>query len=195
MGLSIPVSIVAGFAPTDTCSSARAWRRPVRGHGLPDDARAHHRPLVGAGPDEVDRAVVGARRRLRRARAARRGRVLLEHFDWGSVFLVTLPLAVVALVMAVVLVPGHVNESTEPVDNLGGILSAVLVGAWSSRSTSSPVPGETTSRSGCSSIAVVAASCSSCAAARGRTRSTTSGSRRGRPSGSPRSPGSSSSAR
>ena len=54
---------------------------------------------------------------------------LLEHFDWGSVFLVTLPLVAVALFMAIRYVPGHVNESTEPVDNLGGILSVVLVGA------------------------------------------------------------------
>jgi hypothetical protein len=54
---------------------------------------------------------------------------LLEHFWWGSVFLVTLPLAAVALVLAVVLVPAHVNETTNPVDNLGGILSAVAVGA------------------------------------------------------------------
>ena len=46
-----------------------------------------------------------------------------ENFWWGSVFLVTLPLAVVALVMAWRLVPAHVNEGTEPVDNLGGVLS------------------------------------------------------------------------
>ena len=45
----------------------------------------------------------------------------LEHFWWGSVFLITLPLAVVALVMAPRLVPAHVNEGTEPVDNLGGM--------------------------------------------------------------------------
>ena len=50
---------------------------------------------------------------------------LLEHFEWGSVFIVTLPLAVVALVMAIRFVPAHVNETTEKVDNLGGILSAV----------------------------------------------------------------------
>jgi EmrB/QacA subfamily drug resistance transporter len=54
---------------------------------------------------------------------------LLQHFWWGSVFLVTLPLAAVALALALVCVPSHVNESTDPVDNLGGILSAVLVGA------------------------------------------------------------------
>ncbi len=55
--------------------------------------------------------------------------LLLEHFWWGSVFLVTLPLAVVALAMALLFVPSHVNEATEPVDNLGGILSVVLVAA------------------------------------------------------------------
>lgn len=55
--------------------------------------------------------------------------LLLEHFWWGSVFLITLPLIVVVFPMALKLVPGHVNETDESVDNLGGILSALLVGA------------------------------------------------------------------
>jgi MFS transporter, DHA2 family, multidrug resistance protein len=55
--------------------------------------------------------------------------LFLEHWWWGSVFLITLPLAVVALVMAPRLVPAHVNEGAEPVDNLGGVLSVLLVGA------------------------------------------------------------------
>ena len=55
--------------------------------------------------------------------------LLLEHFWWGSVFLITLPLAVVALLLAFKLVPAHVNEGTEPVDNFGGVLSVLLVGA------------------------------------------------------------------
>ena len=67
---------------------------------------------------------------------------LLERFEWGSVFLVTLPLAVVALVMALRFVPSHVNETTEPVDNLGGILSAVLVGAAILAINFAPVPNE-----------------------------------------------------
>jgi MFS family permease len=54
---------------------------------------------------------------------------LLEEFWWGSVFIVTLPLAAVALILAVRLVPAHVNETTDPVDNLGGILSAVAIGS------------------------------------------------------------------
>jgi DHA2 family multidrug resistance protein-like MFS transporter len=54
---------------------------------------------------------------------------MLEHFWWGSVFLVTLPLALLALWMAVKNVPAHVNEATDPVDNWGGVLSAVMIGA------------------------------------------------------------------
>ena len=54
---------------------------------------------------------------------------LLENFWWGSVFLVTVPIAVAAFAMAWFVVPAHVSETTDPVDNLGGILSVVLVGA------------------------------------------------------------------
>jgi DHA2 family multidrug resistance protein-like MFS transporter len=55
--------------------------------------------------------------------------VLLTNFNWGSPFLLTLPLAVIALFMALKLVPAHVNETTERVDNLGGVLSIFMVGA------------------------------------------------------------------
>jgi MFS family permease len=68
--------------------------------------------------------------------------LLLEHFWWGSVFLVTLPLAVVAFLMAILFVPSHVNETTEPVDNLGGILSILLVGALILAINFAPVPNE-----------------------------------------------------
>lgn len=54
---------------------------------------------------------------------------LLEEFEWGSVFIVTLPLALVALFMAWRYVPAHVNEATDPVDNLGGILSVLMIAA------------------------------------------------------------------
>ena len=70
--------------------------------------------------------------------------VLLEHYWWGSVFLITLPLAVVALVMAIRLVPSHVNESSEPVDHLGGVLSIALVGALILAINFAAVPNETT---------------------------------------------------
>ena len=54
---------------------------------------------------------------------------LLQNFWWGSVFLVTLPLVAVGFPLAMRLVPAHVNEGSDPVDNLGGMLSVVLVGA------------------------------------------------------------------
>jgi DHA2 family multidrug resistance protein-like MFS transporter len=69
---------------------------------------------------------------------------LLEHFWWGSVFLVTLPLAVVALLMAWFFVPAHVNETTEAVDNLGGVLSVVLIGSLVLAINFAPVPGKGT---------------------------------------------------
>lgn len=54
---------------------------------------------------------------------------MLTTLPWGSVFLVTVPLIVVAFFMVLKFVPSHVNESSDPVDNLGGILSLVLVAA------------------------------------------------------------------
>jgi MFS transporter, DHA2 family, multidrug resistance protein len=65
---------------------------------------------------------------------------LLEKFYWGSVFLVTLPLAVVALVMALRFVPAHANESSEPVDNLGGMLSVLTVAGLVLAINFAPVP-------------------------------------------------------
>ena len=105
-------------------------------------------------------------------------------------FLVTLPLAVVAFVLAVQFVPAHVNETTEPVDNLGGILSALLVGALVLAINFAPVPDKGTLAIG---LAVDRGRgrrrVRHPPAARARTRSTTSTSRRGASSGSRRSPG------
>jgi MFS transporter, DHA2 family, multidrug resistance protein len=82
--------------------------------------------------------------------------LLLQHFWWGSVFLITLPLAVVALAMAVRLVPAHVNEATDPVDNLGGILSVLLVGALILGINFAAVPNEGALVAGLAIIAVAA---------------------------------------
>jgi EmrB/QacA subfamily drug resistance transporter len=70
--------------------------------------------------------------------------LLLEHFWWGSVFLITLPLAVVATALAWFGVPAHVNETSGRVDNLGGILSLVLVGALILSINFAPVPDKGT---------------------------------------------------
>ena len=81
---------------------------------------------------------------------------LLEHHAWGSVFLITLPLAVVALVLAARLVPAHVNETTEPVDNLGGVLSVLFVAALVLAINFAPVPGATAAVAGLAVVAVAA---------------------------------------
>lgn len=54
---------------------------------------------------------------------------LLENFWWGSVFLITVPLAAVAFVLALRVVPAHVNETPDPVDHRGGVLSVVMIAA------------------------------------------------------------------
>lgn len=66
---------------------------------------------------------------------------LLDYLDWESVFLVTIPLAAVAIVMAQVFVPSHVNETADPVDNTGGLLSVIFVGALILAINFAPVPG------------------------------------------------------
>ena len=58
-------------------------------------------------------------------------------------FLITLPLALIALGMALKFVPSHVNESTEPVDHMGGVLSIFLVGALILGINFAAVPNET----------------------------------------------------
>jgi hypothetical protein len=68
----------------------------------------------------------------------------------------TLPLAAVALVLAFLFVPSHVNEATDPVDNLGGILSVVLVAALIMAINFAPVPNKGTLVLGLAAIAAAA---------------------------------------
>jgi len=82
---------------------------------------------------------------------------LLTEFDWGSVFLITLPLAVVALYLAYRFVPAHVNEGTDPVDSLGGILSVLLVAALVLAINFAPVPNRGALALGLGAIALAAA--------------------------------------
>jgi DHA2 family multidrug resistance protein-like MFS transporter len=83
--------------------------------------------------------------------------LLLEHFYWGSVFLATLPLAVVAFLMAWRFVPSHVHETTDPVDNIGGVMSIVLVAVLIVDINFAPVPGKGALVLALAVVAVVAA--------------------------------------
>ncbi len=61
---------------------------------------------------------------------------------WGSVFLLTAPLAVLALVLAIIFVPSHVNETKDGVDHLGGVLSIVGIVALVLAINFAPSAGE-----------------------------------------------------
>lgn len=55
------------------------------------------------------------------------GGVLLGSFWWGSVFLITVPLAAIDLVLGLWVLPKHAGEDAKSVDNIGGVLSVVAV--------------------------------------------------------------------
>ena len=141
MALSIPASIIAAWAPSDhVLFAARVLGGLSAGMAFPTTlalitalwsgpARTRSIALwsgLGGAISALGPLLSGA---------------LLEKFWWGSVFIVTLPLAAVALIMAFVFVPSHVNETTEPVDNLGGILSIPLVAAAVLAINFAPVSG------------------------------------------------------
>jgi EmrB/QacA subfamily drug resistance transporter len=157
MGLSIPASLLAGFAPSDgVLFAARVLGGIAAGMAFPTtlalitalwsgNSRTRSIALwsaIGGAIASLGPLLSGA---------------LLEHFDWGSVFLVTLPLAALALFMAWRYVPAHVNETTEPVDNLGGILSILLIAAIVMGINLAPVPGKGTLAIGLGLVAIAAA--------------------------------------
>jgi MFS transporter, DHA2 family, multidrug resistance protein len=138
--LAIPMSLLAAYAPSDeVLFAARLGGGIAAGMAYPTTLALI--TALWAGPGRTKSialwsALGGAIASLGPLLSG----FLLQHFYWGSVFLITLPLAVVAIAMAWWLVPAHVNESTEPVDNLGGILSLVLVGTLILSINFAPVP-------------------------------------------------------
>lgn len=142
--LSIPACLLAAYAPSDgVLAAARVLGGLSAGMAFPTtlalitalwSGQSRTRSIalwsaIGGGISALGPLVAGA---------------LLQHFWWGSVFLVTLPLAVVALLLALEFVPSHVNEAVDPVDNLGGILSALMVGALILGINFLPVPDKST---------------------------------------------------
>jgi len=158
MLLAIPASIVAGFAPNEwVLFGARLVGGISAGLAYPTTLSLIT-ALWAAGPART-RAIAlwsalgGGFAMLGPLLAG----VMLEFFHWGSIFLVTIPLALLALYMATRNVPAHVNESSDPVDNLGGILSAVFVGSLIISINFMPVPNAKTVALVLLCVAIVAA--------------------------------------
>ena len=129
MALSIPACLLAAWAPTEeVLFAARLLGGISAGMAFPTTLALITALWSGPGRTKSIALWSGIGGAISSLGPLISG-ALLEEFWWGSVFLITLPLAVVALVMALTLVPAHVNEATDPVDNLGGILSVVLVAA------------------------------------------------------------------
>jgi DHA2 family multidrug resistance protein-like MFS transporter len=142
MGLTIPASLLAGFAPSiGVLFVARLLGGVAAGMAFPTTLAlitalwsGNERTRSIALWSAIGGAIASLGPLLSGA--------LLEQFDWGSVFLVTLPLATLALYLAWRYVPAHVNETGDPVDNLGGILSILLVAALVLGINLAPVPGK-----------------------------------------------------
>jgi DHA2 family multidrug resistance protein-like MFS transporter len=142
--LAVPASLIAAWAPTDVVLVlARILGGVSAGMAYPTTLALI--TALWAGPARTKSIALwsgigGAIAALGPLASG----LVLEHFWWGSVFLITLPLAVVALILAFMFVPAHINETTEAVDNLGGVLSVVLVGALILSINFAPVPNRGT---------------------------------------------------
>src|SRR4051794_29197208 len=156
MGLSVPACLLAAFAPSDeVLFGARVLGGLSAGMAYPTTLALIAALWSGPGRTKsiaLWSALGGAIASLGPLVAG----ALLESFAWGSVFLITLPLVVIAFPMAARFVPAHVNEASEPVDNLGGVLSVVLVAALILAINFAPVPQKGTLALGLAVIAVAA---------------------------------------
>ncbi len=154
--LAMPASLLAAYAPSDTVLGlARLFGGVAAGMAYPTTLALI--TALWSGPART-RAIAlwsgigGALSALGPLVAG----LLLDHFWWGSVFIASLPLAVVALLLAWRYVPAHVNETTSPVDNLGGVLSVAAIGAAILAINFAPVPDKGTLILGLALVAIAA---------------------------------------
>jgi DHA2 family multidrug resistance protein-like MFS transporter len=156
MALSIPACVLAAWAPTEeVLFAARLLGGVSAGMAFPTTLALITALWSGPGRTKSIALWSGIGGAISSLGPVLSG-ALLEEFWWGSVFLITLPLAAVALVMALLFVPAHVNEATDPVDNLGGILSVLLVAALVLSINFAPVPDKSTLALGLAAIALAA---------------------------------------
>ena len=142
IALSVPACLLAAFAPTDgVLIAARVLGGLSAGMAYPTTLAIITALWSGPARTKANALWAGLGSAVAAIGPLVAGGLLLG-FWWGSVFLITLPLAALALVMALRFVPAHVNESTDPVDNAGGILSAVLVASLILAINFAPVPGK-----------------------------------------------------
>ena len=120
--------------PRSPAASTQLDRRP-RGHG--HRRRADHAGDAVDHHQRVHRRRVSARSRSASGRASPgsavalgpvTGGFLLEHFWWGSVFIVNVPIVIAAIVAGHFLVPDVARPGAPPLDSVGAGLSIVGLG-------------------------------------------------------------------
>ena len=125
--LAIPASILAAFSPTiEFLFVARVFGGVAAGMAFPTTLALITALWSGPGRTKSIALWSGLGGAISALGPLVSG-ALLTKYEWGSVFIVTVPLALLALVLAVKLIPSHVNETTDPVDHLGGMLSILMV--------------------------------------------------------------------
>jgi MFS transporter, DHA2 family, multidrug resistance protein len=154
--LAIPASLAAGFAPSiEVLFVARLVGGLAAGMAFPTTLALI--TALWSGPERTKAiALWSALGGGISALGPLVSGALLTQFDWDSVFFVTLPLAVVALYLAWRFIPAHVNETSERVDNLGGILSVLMVAALVLAINFAPVPGAGAAAAGLGLVAIAA---------------------------------------
>ena len=128
VGLAMPVSILTALAPSvELLAVARVFGGFTAGMAFPTtlalitalwSGQARTRSIA------LWSATGGAIAALGPVSAG----AVLTGFHWPVVFLLTLPLAVIAFVLNWKYVPGGVSQSKGSVDNLSGVISIVMVG-------------------------------------------------------------------
>ncbi|MGA1147215.1 MAG: MFS transporter, partial [Candidatus Nanopelagicales bacterium] len=130
MILTVPASIISAWAPSaDLLVFGRIFTGIAAGMAYPTTL-ALITAIWAAGPKRVKAialwsGVSGGGAVLGPVIAG----ALLEQFWWGSVFLIAIIPALLTLVLVVIAVPAHVNESKDAVDHFGGVLTVFMVAA------------------------------------------------------------------
>ncbi|NTW07951.1 MAG: MFS transporter [Anaerolineaceae bacterium] len=131
VSLAIPAALISGFAPTiQVLFFGRLFGGFAAGMAYPTTLA-----LIAAlwGPGEARTRSIAMWAALGGAISVSGpllSGIILKYLEWPWVFFIVIPVAVIALLMAMRNIPAHINETTEKVDNFGGILSVILVGAF-----------------------------------------------------------------
>lgn len=128
--LSIPAALLAGFAPSvQALIGARLLGGLAAGLLFPTTLSL----ISGLWRGSAQTKAIALWSGIGGGAAALGGLVggaLLEQFWWGSVFLFTVPFALLVFVVALFVIPWRAGEAREgTVDHLGGVLSVIAVAA------------------------------------------------------------------